>query len=57
MTGQYDGPAGIVLSRAEAEHVYAVLRLYPRAENGALRERIERYLESTWNRDAEKRAP
>ena len=53
----YDGPAGFVVTREEAEHLSVLLLLYPRSENAELRARLYRYLNNSWEQDADARAP
>lgn len=52
--GPYQGPAGIVLTEAEARHVYRILSLYPRLDNADLRARLLSYIEA---KDAERTIP
>lgn len=42
----YKGPAAVVLTDEEVEHLALVLKLYPRTENANLRARIKEYLEA-----------
>lgn len=41
----YDGPAGVVFTHDELLVIWSGLTRIPSAENGSIREKIQRYLE------------